>query len=143
AIHRSRSIFESPREHWRCQDAGNSPGIDNAPPIERRRTARCGRDTGNDPHFGRARSAGRYHLGCRPGIGASTIMMRYRAVAWPWVGLILALALVGQEFLFKSLGANPSLAQTSYRMLIMTIAATSIALILLPPRRPAYLLGFL
>jgi disulfide bond formation protein DsbB len=70
-------------------------------------------------------------------------MMQYRAIPWPWVGLGMALALVGQEFLLTWLGTNPSLVQTSYRMLIMTLGATSLALILLPPRRPAYLLGFL
>src|SRR5947209_17729948 len=70
-------------------------------------------------------------------------MMRYSAIPWPWVGLFIALVLLGQEHLFKWLGANPSLAQTSYRMLVMTIGVTSLALILLPPRRPAYLLGFL
>jgi disulfide bond formation protein DsbB len=70
-------------------------------------------------------------------------MMNYTAIPWPWVGLAMTLALLGQEALFSWLGANPSLAQTSYRMLVMTIGATSLALILLPPRRPAYFLGFL
>ena len=70
-------------------------------------------------------------------------MMRYGAIPWPWVGLAMVLALIGQEFLLTWLGTNPSLAQTSYRMLVMTIGAISLALILLPPRRPAYLLGFL
>jgi len=70
-------------------------------------------------------------------------MMRYAAIPWPWVGLAITLALLGQEALFTWLGGNPSLAQTSYRMLVMTVGATSLALILLPPRRPAYFLGFL
>ena len=70
-------------------------------------------------------------------------MMKYTAIPWPWVGLAMTLALLGQELLFTWLGANPSLAQTSYRMLVMTIGATSLALILLPPRRPAYFLGAL
>jgi hypothetical protein len=70
-------------------------------------------------------------------------MMRYPAVPWPWAGLLVAAALVGQEALLNALGTNPSLAQTAYRMLVWTIGATSLALILLPPRRPAYLLGFL
>ena len=68
-------------------------------------------------------------------------MMRYSAIPWPWVGVLLALALIGQEYLFTWLGPGSSLAQTAYRMLIMTIGVTSLALILLPPRRPAYLLG--
>jgi disulfide bond formation protein DsbB len=70
-------------------------------------------------------------------------MTRYREIPWPWVGLLLALALVGQEHLFKWLGANPTLAQTSYRILVMTIGITSVTLLLLTSRRPAYLLGFL
>jgi len=69
--------------------------------------------------------------------------MRYAAIPWPWVGLAITLALLGQEALFTWLGGNPSLAQTSYRMLVMTIGATSLALIMLPRRRPAYFLGFL
>jgi protein dithiol:quinone oxidoreductase len=70
-------------------------------------------------------------------------MMRYTAVPWPWAGLLVAVALIGQEALLAALGTNPSLAQTAYRMLVWTIGATSLALILLPPRRLAYLLGFL
>ena len=70
-------------------------------------------------------------------------MTRYAAIPWPWVGLAVALALLGQEVLLKWFGANPSLAQTSYRILIAIIGVTSLALILLPRRRPAYLLGFL
>ena len=70
-------------------------------------------------------------------------MTRHAAIPWPWVGLAVALALLGQEVLLKWFGANPSLAQTSYRILIAIIGVTSLALILLPRRRPAYLLGFL
>jgi disulfide bond formation protein DsbB len=70
-------------------------------------------------------------------------MTRYAAIPWPWVGLALALALIGQEAFYRWLGDNPSLAQTSYRMLVMTIGTTSLALLILPPRRPAYFLGFL
>jgi len=70
-------------------------------------------------------------------------MMRYSTIPWPWAGFLLALALIGQEALLAWLGTNPSLAQTAYRMLVWTIGATSLALIVLPPRRLAYLLGFL
>jgi len=70
--------------------------------------------------------------------------MKYTpAVSWPWFGLVIALALLAQEALFKMLGDAPSLAQTAYRILVMTIGATSLALLILPPRRIAYLLGFL
>ena len=43
--------------------------------------------------------------------------------------------------LLKFVGDSPSLALTSWRILVMTIGVTSLALIILPPRRPAYLLG--
>jgi disulfide bond formation protein DsbB len=70
-------------------------------------------------------------------------MRRYATIPWPVAGLLMAIALVGQETLLSALGTNPSLAQTAYRMLVWTIGSTSLALILLPPRRLAYLLGFL
>ena len=69
-------------------------------------------------------------------------MRRYAPIPWPVAGLLVAAALIVQEALLNWLGANPSLAQTAYRMLVWTVGATSLALILLPPRRPAYLLGF-
>jgi protein dithiol:quinone oxidoreductase len=70
-------------------------------------------------------------------------MNRYAALPWPLAGLIVAVALIAQEALLTALGTNPSLAQTVYRMVVWTIGATSLALLLLPPRRAAYLLGFL
>lgn len=69
-------------------------------------------------------------------------MMRYAVIPWPLAGLLLAAALLGQEALLNALGTDPSLTQTVYRMLVWTIGATSLALLLLPPRRLAYLLGF-
>ncbi len=70
-------------------------------------------------------------------------MMRYAAIPWPLAGLFIAVALVGQETLLNALGSNPSLTQTAYRMVVWTIGITSLALLLLPPRRIAYLLGAL
>ena len=70
-------------------------------------------------------------------------MTRYNAVPWPWAGLVLTLALLGQEILFRWFGSEPSLAQSFYRIAVMAIGVASLALILLPPRRIAYLLGFL
>ena len=70
-------------------------------------------------------------------------MMRYAEVPWPWAGLTIALVLLAQESLVKLVGDSGSLAMTSWRILMMTIGVTSLALILLPPRRPAYLLGAL
>ena len=69
-------------------------------------------------------------------------MMRYAEVPWPWAGLTIALVLLAQEALLKLVGDSPSLALTSWRILVMTIGVTSFVLIILPPRRPAYLLGF-
>jgi disulfide bond formation protein DsbB len=70
-------------------------------------------------------------------------MMRYATIPWPATGLFIALALVAQDLMLTALGTNPGLAQTSYRMLLWTILCTSVALLLLPPRRVAYTLGFL
>ena len=70
-------------------------------------------------------------------------MTRYAAIPWPLAGLIVAVALVGQEALLNALGTNPSLTQTAYRMVVWTIGMASLALLLLPPRRVAYLLGAL
>ena len=68
-------------------------------------------------------------------------MMRYAEVPWPWAGLTIALVLLAQEALLKLFGDSPSLALTSWRIFVMTIGVTSFALIVLPPRRPAYFLG--
>jgi disulfide bond formation protein DsbB len=69
--------------------------------------------------------------------------MTYPAIPWPWAGLTLTLALLGQEFLLQVFGSAPSLTQALYRVAVMTLGVVSLALILLPPRRAAYLLGFL
>jgi disulfide bond formation protein DsbB len=66
---------------------------------------------------------------------------RYPSLAWPWVGLLLCLALLGQEYLLLATGPNASL--TAYRITLMVVGVTSLALILLPPRRIGYVLGFL
>jgi len=70
-------------------------------------------------------------------------MNRYAAIPWPWAGLFLTLALLGQELLLRWFGAQPTLSEAVYRVFVMTIGVASLALILLPPRRAAYLLGFL
>ncbi|MEO8675229.1 MAG: disulfide bond formation protein B [Casimicrobiaceae bacterium] len=68
-------------------------------------------------------------------------MMRYATISWPLAGLFIAIALVGQETLLNALGTNASLTQTAYRMVVWTIGITSLALLLLPPRPLADLLG--
>ncbi|MEO5764522.1 MAG: disulfide bond formation protein B [Casimicrobiaceae bacterium] len=70
-------------------------------------------------------------------------MTRYAALPWPVTGLLVALALIGQEFLSRRFGADPSFVQSGYRVAVMALGVTSLALLLLPPRRIAYLLGFL
>jgi protein dithiol:quinone oxidoreductase len=65
---------------------------------------------------------------------------RYPSLAWPWVGLLLCAALLGQEYMLQAAGANAPL--TVYRVVLMAVALTSVALILLPPRRIAYFLAF-
>jgi len=65
---------------------------------------------------------------------------RYPSLTWPWVGLLLCLALLGQEYLLEATGPNAPL--TAYRITLMAIGVTSLALIFLPPRRIGYLLGF-
>jgi protein dithiol:quinone oxidoreductase len=70
--------------------------------------------------------------------------MRQLSFSWPWLGLMLTLVLLGQEILFRWFGADPSFELSLYRVLVMTIGVTSLAMILLPPwRRLGYLLGFL
>jgi len=65
---------------------------------------------------------------------------RYPSLTWPWVGLLICLALLGQEYLLLALGPNAPL--TAYRVTLMAVGVTSLALILLPPRRIGYVLGF-
>jgi len=65
----------------------------------------------------------------------------YPSLTWPWVGLLLCLALLGQEYLLQATGSSAPL--TAYRITLMAVGVASLALILLPPRRIGYLLGFL
>jgi disulfide bond formation protein DsbB len=66
---------------------------------------------------------------------------RYPSIPWPWVGLVLSLVLLAQEYLLASHGAEASL--NAYRIAMMTVGVTSLALITLPYRRLGYVLGFL
>lgn len=66
---------------------------------------------------------------------------RYPSLTWPWVGLLLCLALLGQEYLQQATGPEAPL--TAYRIALFIVGVTSLALILLPARRIAYGLGFL
>ncbi len=68
-------------------------------------------------------------------------MIRYRTIQWPWAGFLVVLALLVQEMLLRRFGAGPSLGEVVWRVAAMTLGAASLALLLLPLRRPAYLLG--
>ena len=70
-------------------------------------------------------------------------MMRYRAVPWPWLGFLVAIAVVSNEALLRWFGGVPAINEAAYRVAIMTLGVGSLVLILLPPRRLAYALGFL
>ena len=72
----------------------------------------------------------------------AAVMNRYAAIPWPWAILLLAIALVAQELLLRWFGAQPPLTEAVYRVFVMTLGVASLALIMLPPRRAAYLLGF-
>lgn len=70
-------------------------------------------------------------------------MIRYRMIQWPWAGFLVVSALLVQEMLLRWFGTQPSLAETVWRAAVMTLGTVSLALLLLPPRRPGYLLGAL
>jgi disulfide bond formation protein DsbB len=70
-----------------------------------------------------------------------TTPSRYPSIAWPWVGLLLCAALLGQEYLLATTGLHAEL--MAYRVTLMAVGVTSLALIVLPPRRIGYALAFL
>jgi disulfide bond formation protein DsbB len=69
-------------------------------------------------------------------------MTRYATVSWPLAGILVALALVGQDLVFKALGADDLLGSVAWRMAAWTIALASLTLLVLPRRRAAYCMGF-
>jgi len=68
--------------------------------------------------------------------------MIYGRIPWPWVTLIVALALLSQEVFLTRIAEFPTWAEPAYRIAVMTVAISSLVLVMLPPRRVAYLLGF-
>ena len=70
-------------------------------------------------------------------------MNRYAAIPWPWVVFLVALALVAQEALTKMFAGAPALDEAVYRVAVMSAGVACLALLILPPRRLAYVLGFL
>jgi len=65
---------------------------------------------------------------------------RYPSLAWPWVGLLLCVALLAQEYMLAAAGPNAPL--TVYRLVLIVVGLTSLALVALPRRRLAYFLAF-
>jgi len=70
-------------------------------------------------------------------------MTRYAAVPWPWLGFLVALAVVAHEVLMRHFAGSPALDEAVYRVGVMSIGVSCLVLLLLPPRRIAYLLGSL
>jgi disulfide bond formation protein DsbB len=68
-------------------------------------------------------------------------MMRYSAIPWPWLLLAAAVGLFAGEAVGRFFGNASSFGQTVYRIAVMTGAVTALTLLILPARRPAYLLG--
>src|SRR6185503_172346 len=143
-VHRGGRVPVSPRQRRRCEDADHPSRVDHAPAIERRRAACRRRVARDDPPVRGARDARRHPVRPRPGAGEVTTMTtRYVPLPWPWLGLLLAIALVGQEALLHWFGTAPAINEAAYRVGVMSLGVACLALILLPPRRVAYMLGFL
>jgi disulfide bond formation protein DsbB len=68
---------------------------------------------------------------------------RYATFPWPLTVVLVCLALIGQEWLTQAIRAEPQILQSGFRVLVMSLGAISLALLILPTRRTAYLLGFL
>lgn len=70
-------------------------------------------------------------------------MTRYSGIPWPFTGLAIALPLLVHEWMLGTLGPTKSFALAAFRMVYMAIGVSALGLIILPPRRMAYLLGAL
>ncbi|CAG0957838.1 Disulfide bond formation protein B [Burkholderiales bacterium] len=61
----------------------------------------------------------------------------------PWTGLIVALALLLQQAIALVYGEGPAFALALWQVGVMALGIASLALVLMPPRRIAFALGFL
>ena len=68
--------------------------------------------------------------------------MPFAAIAWPVIALLVALVFIAQDLLIGLLHVDAALALTAYRITAWSVAAIALALLILPPRRAAYGLGF-
>lgn len=69
--------------------------------------------------------------------------MERRGSPWPWTGLLVALAVLLQQAIAHLAGDGPSFAASMWQVGVMALGLSSLGLILLPPRRIAFALGFL
>lgn len=70
-------------------------------------------------------------------------MIERVGVPLPWVGLIVALAVLLQQAVSLLHGEQSTFVTSMWQVGVMALAITSLALILMPRRRLAFLLGFL
>ena len=69
-------------------------------------------------------------------------MPRHPALVWPATALLVALLFLAQDAATTWLHVDAALALTAYRIFAWSVAAVALALLILPPRRAAYALGF-
>ena len=69
--------------------------------------------------------------------------MRYTAIAWPLAALLVSVVFVAQDLVFQILDVANLVGHTAFRIAAWTVAASAMVLLLLPPRRAAYAIGFL
>jgi protein dithiol:quinone oxidoreductase len=70
-------------------------------------------------------------------------VIAYTAIPWPWAGFLIALALLVHEIVLHGLEPATTMVAAFTHVGVMTLLFAMLALIVLPPRRVAYLLGFL
>lgn len=69
--------------------------------------------------------------------------MERLGVPLPWVGLVVALAVLLQQAISLLQGEGVSFAASMWQVAVMALGITSLALIMMPRRRLAFALGFL
>jgi disulfide bond formation protein DsbB len=69
--------------------------------------------------------------------------MERLGLSLPWVGLVVALAVLGQQAITMVHGEGATFVAAMWQIGVMALGLTSLALILLPRRRAAFFLGFL
>ena len=111
-VHRERAVPVAPRQRRRREDARDPPASTTHRQLSEDEQRAAGVVAGNDPPVGRARGAGRYPVGPRPGARALaelkshydcvTLQFRGRWPASSWPSLLVARTCV------QSLGAQPA-----------------------------------